>query len=135
MTSPLSDVNKLLQSSKPISSEEGYKLGLVDAVVPSEELLKVSRSWALDIVEKRKPWVRSLHRTDKLGSLSEALEILKFSREQARKTVPHLPQHQACLDVIKEGIVCGGYSGILKVFLLLPFKGSCLCYFLWPLHL
>ena len=132
---PLSDVNKLVQSSKSISSEEGYKLGLVDAVVPSEELLKVSRRWALDIVEKRKPWVRSLHQTDKLGSLSEALEIFKISRQQARKTVPHLPQHLACLDVIEEGIIRGGYSGLLKVFLSLPFEGSCLCYSLWPLHM
>lgn len=81
----------------------------------SQELLKVSRKWALDIVEKRKPWIRSLHRTDKLGSLPEALEILKVSRLQARKTVPHLPQHLACLDAIEEGIVRGGYSGLIKV--------------------
>ncbi|RVW96339.1 Peroxisomal fatty acid beta-oxidation multifunctional protein AIM1 [Vitis vinifera] len=114
MRLPLSDVNKFLQLSKSISSEEGYKLGLVDAIVSSEELLKVSRRWALDIVDKRKPWVRSLHQTEKLGSVSEALDILKISRQQARKTVPHLPQHQACLDVIEEGIVHGGYSGLLK---------------------
>lgn len=110
----LSKAVEMMRLSKSISSEEGYKLGLVDAVVSSEELLKVSRRWALDIVDKRKPWVRSLHQTDKLGSVSEALDILKISRQQARKTVPHLPQHQACLDVIEEGILHGGYSGLLK---------------------
>lgn len=105
------------QLSKSIMSEEGKKLGLIDAIVPSQELLKVSRLWALDIAERRKPWLRSLHRTDKLGSLSEAREILKVARQQARKTAPNMPQHQACLDVIEDGIVHGGYSGVLKVIL------------------
>lgn len=81
----------------------------------SKELLKESQLWALDIAEKQKPWIRSLHRTDKIGPLSEAHEILKVSREQARKTAPNMPQHQACLDVIEHGILHGGYSGVLKV--------------------
>ncbi|CAK9172767.1 unnamed protein product [Ilex paraguariensis] len=100
--------------SKPIIAEEGRKLGLIDAVVPSEELLKVARKWALDILERRKPWIRSLHRTDKLGSLSEACDVLKMARQQAKQTAPIMPQRQACLDVIEEGIVHGGYSGVLK---------------------
>lgn len=97
-------------------SEEGKKLGLIDAIVSSEDLVKVSRLWAIGIVEGRKPWIRSLHRTDKLGSLSEAREILKVARQQARKTAPNMPQHQVCLDVIEEGVIHGGYSGVLKVF-------------------
>ncbi|PON50536.1 Crotonase superfamily [Parasponia andersonii] len=102
------------QLSKPIFSEEGKKLGLIDSIVSSEELLKVSRLWALGIAEGRKPWIRSLHRTDKIGSLSEAREILKVAQQQARKTAPNMPQHQVCLDVIEDGIVHGGYSGVLK---------------------
>ncbi|XVF34858.1 hypothetical protein REPUB_Repub18cG0094700 [Reevesia pubescens] len=110
----LSKAIEMMLSSKPIMSEEGKKLGLIDVIVPSEELLKVSRRWALDIAERRKPWVRSLHRTDKIGSLSEAREVLRIARQQAKKTATNLPQHQACLDVIEEGAVCGGYSGVLK---------------------
>ncbi|XP_059634955.1 peroxisomal fatty acid beta-oxidation multifunctional protein AIM1 [Cornus florida] len=105
---------EMMLSSKPIMSEEGKKLGLVDAVVSSQELLSVARLWALDIANRRKPWMRSLHKTDKLGSLSEAREILKVARQQAKRTAANLPQHQACLDVIEEGIVHGGYSGVLK---------------------
>ncbi|XP_050218114.1 peroxisomal fatty acid beta-oxidation multifunctional protein AIM1 [Mercurialis annua] len=105
---------EMMLSSKPITAEEGKKLGLVDVIVPSQELLKVARQWALEIKERRKPWMRSLHRTDKLGSLSEAREILKVARQQAKKTAPNLPQHQACLDVIEEGVVHGGYNGVLK---------------------
>ncbi|XP_043724617.1 peroxisomal fatty acid beta-oxidation multifunctional protein AIM1-like [Telopea speciosissima] len=105
---------EMMLSSKPITSEEGKKLGLIDAVVSSEELLNVSRRWALDIAERLKPWVSSLRRTDKIGPLSEARELLRRARQQARLTAPNMPQHQACLDVIEEGIVFGGYSGVLK---------------------
>lgn len=100
-------------------SEEGKKLGLIDVITSSEDLLKVSRLWALDIAERRKPWMRSLHKTDKIGSLTEAREVLKEARKQVKKTAPHMPQHHACLDVIEEGIVHGGYSGVLKVIVVM----------------
>ena len=104
-----------MQSSKPMKSKEGKELGLIDAVVSSEDLLRVSRLWALDIAERRKPWISSLRRTDKLGALSEAREIIKIARQRARQNAPNMPQHQACLDAIEEGIVYGGYAGVLKV--------------------
>ncbi|KAK9142635.1 hypothetical protein Syun_012035 [Stephania yunnanensis] len=105
---------EMMLFSKPIMSEEGKNLGLIDAVVSSNELLKVARSWALDIAKRRKPWISSLQRTDKLGSLSEAREILKVARQQAKTTAPNMPQHQACLNAIEEGVVFGGYAGVLK---------------------
>ncbi|KAL3625476.1 Altered inheritance of mitochondria protein 1 [Castilleja foliolosa] len=105
---------EIMLLSKSITSEEGKKLGLVDAVAPSEELLKVSRQWALDIAGRRKPWIRSLHRMDKIGALSEVHDIINTARQQAKQTAKNLPQHQACLDVIQEGIIHGGYHGLLK---------------------
>ncbi|QCD92089.1 enoyl-CoA hydratase/3-hydroxyacyl-CoA dehydrogenase [Vigna unguiculata] len=110
----LSKAVEMMLTSKPITSDEGRKLGLIDSIVSSEELLKVSRLWALEIGERRKPWVRSLHRTDKIGSLSEARKVLGTARQHVKKTAPHLPQQQACVDVIEYGIVHGGYSGVLK---------------------
>ncbi|XP_076889822.1 peroxisomal fatty acid beta-oxidation multifunctional protein AIM1-like [Bidens hawaiensis] len=110
----LSKAIDMMLTSKPILSEEGKKLGLIDEIVPPQDLLKVSRQWALDIAEARKPWVRSLHRTDKIGSLSEAREIIKNARQLVKRSYPNMPQHQACLDVIEEGIVRGGYAGVLK---------------------
>lgn len=82
-------------------------------------MLKVSRQWALDITERRKPWIRSLHRIDKIGSLSEACDVIRKAKQQAKQTARNMPQHQACLDVIEEGIIRGGYYGLLKVILLL----------------
>ncbi|KAH0941142.1 hypothetical protein HID58_000779 [Brassica napus] len=110
----LAKATDMILLSKSISSEEGQKFGLVDALVPSGELLSTSRKWALDIAEGRKPFLRSLHRTDKIGSLSEARAILKDTRQLAKKIAPNMPQHHACIDVIEEGIVHGGYSGVLK---------------------
>ncbi|KAJ9551297.1 hypothetical protein OSB04_015342 [Centaurea solstitialis] len=105
---------EMILTSKPILSEEGNMLGLIDAIVPPEELLKVSREWALDIATECKPWVRSLDNADKIGSLSESKEIIKFARLQAKRIAPNMTHPQACLDVIEEGIVQGGNPGILK---------------------
>nr|VDD48626.1 unnamed protein product [Brassica oleracea] len=110
----LAKATDMILLSKSISSEEGQKFGLVDALVPSGELLSTSRKWALDIALGRKPFLRSLHRTDKIGSLSEARAILKDTRQLAKKIAPNMPQHHVCIDVIEEGIVHGGYSGVLK---------------------
>lgn len=106
----------LSKSSKPITSEEGMTLGLIDAIAPPQELLKVACMWALDISEGRKPFVRSLHMSNKLGSLAEAQSVLMKARQKAKQTARNMPQHQACLDVIEEGILRGGYAGVLKVF-------------------
>ncbi|XP_057545664.1 peroxisomal fatty acid beta-oxidation multifunctional protein AIM1-like [Amaranthus tricolor] len=105
---------EIMLSSKPITSEDGMKLGLIDAVVPPQELLKVARLWALDIAVGKKPFIRSLHMSNKLGSLAEAHEFLMMARQKAKQTARNMPQHQACLDVIEEGILRGGYAGVLK---------------------
>ncbi|KAJ8528286.1 hypothetical protein K7X08_021978 [Anisodus acutangulus] len=65
----LSKAIEMMMTSKPIMSEEGKRLGLIDAIVPSTELLKVARQWALDIAERRKPWMLSLHRTNKIEGI------------------------------------------------------------------
>ncbi|KAH0453109.1 hypothetical protein IEQ34_017433 [Dendrobium chrysotoxum] len=97
--------------SKSIRAKEGTEYGLVDATTSPENLLIVSRRWALEIAEGSKPWISSLKRTDKLTSLSEARKILHVSGKHA----PNMPQNQVCLDAIEEGIVFGGYAGLLKV--------------------
>ncbi|XVF88559.1 hypothetical protein PTKIN_Ptkin19aG0060500 [Pterospermum kingtungense] len=110
----ISKAVEMLLSSKPIMSEEGKLLGLIDDIASTEELLRASRIWALAIADRCKPWVRSLHKTDKMGSLSESQGVLRAAREQAKRTAPNMPQHLACLDVVEEGIIHGGYNGLLK---------------------
>lgn len=108
-------LNYYLQTSKPVMSEEGKSLGLIDAIASPEELLEVACDLALDIVESRRPRLSSLSRTDKLGSTEQAMEILEGIRQGAKETAHTMPEKLACLDVIGEGITSGGRSGVLKV--------------------
>jgi len=105
---------EMMLQSKSITATEGKEYGLIDALVSPKELIEISRQWALDIAERRKPWISSLRRTDRLGSLSEARQILQAARQQAKRIAPNMPQHQVCLDAIEEGVNFGGYAGVLK---------------------
>lgn len=105
--------------SKPVKGEEALGLGLVDALVSPNELVSTARRWALEIVDRRRPWVCSLYKTDKVESLGEAREILKFARAQARKQAPNLKHPLVCIDVIEEGIVAGPRAGLWKVLIFL----------------
>jgi enoyl-CoA hydratase/3-hydroxyacyl-CoA dehydrogenase len=78
--------------------------------------VKVARQWALDIYELKRPWIKSLYKTDKLEPLGEAKEILKFARGQAQKQAANLHHPQVCIDAIEEGIVAGPQAGLWKVF-------------------
>ncbi|KAF3319798.1 peroxisomal fatty acid beta-oxidation multifunctional protein [Carex littledalei] len=110
----LAKATEMMLLSKTIRAKEGKQYGLIDELVSPSDIIKISRQWALDIAEGRKPWLSSLRRTDKLGSLAEAREILKAARQQVKRQFPNMPQHQACLDSIEEGVVAGGYAGVLK---------------------
>ena len=70
--------------SKPVKGEEALSLGLVDEIAAPDQLLATARRWALEILDRKRPWVSSLYKTDKLESLAEAKEILKFARAQIR---------------------------------------------------
>ncbi|KAF7020961.1 hypothetical protein CFC21_033998, partial [Triticum aestivum] len=105
---------EMMLQSKFITAKEGKERGFIDALCSPDELIKMSRSWALEIANYRKPWIRSLGRTDRLGSLSEARAVLSMARQQANKVAANMPQHQACLDVIEEGALYGGHAGVVK---------------------
>ncbi|KAL5541883.1 hypothetical protein UlMin_009593 [Ulmus minor] len=105
---------EMILTSKPVKGQEALGLGLVDAVVSPSELVSTARRWALDILERRKPWVASLHKTDKLEPLGEAREILNFARAQTRKRAPNLQHPLRCIDAIEAGVVSGGRAGLWK---------------------
>nr|KAJ0201094.1 hypothetical protein LSAT_V11C600334630 [Lactuca sativa] len=107
---------EMMLTSKPVRGEEAHSLGLVDEIVSGDQLLETARKWALDILERRKPWIASLYKTDKLEPLGEAKEILNFARAQARRQAPNLQHPQVCIDVIEEGIVSGPRAGLKKEY-------------------
>ncbi|KAM0947648.1 putative 3-hydroxyacyl-CoA dehydrogenase, Isomerase, Hydro-lyase [Dioscorea sansibarensis] len=110
----LSKALEMILLSKPIKGEEALDLGLVDAIAPSDTLVNTARLLALEIAELRRPWIRSLYKTDKLEPLGEAREILNFARVQSLKQAPNLQHPLICIDVIEEGIVSGPNAGLLK---------------------
>ncbi|CAF2126566.1 unnamed protein product [Brassica napus] len=105
---------EMILTSKPVKAEEGHTLGLIDAVVPPAELLNAARRWALDIAERRKPWVSSVLKTDKLPPLGEAREILKFAKDQTRRQAPNMKHPLMCLEAVEVGIVSGSRAGLEK---------------------
>ncbi|CAL4970031.1 unnamed protein product [Urochloa decumbens] len=107
---------EMMLQSKFITAKEGKERGLIDALCSPDELIKISRHWALDIASCHRPWIKSLGRTDKLGSLSEARALLSMARQQVKKIATNMPQYQACLDVIEEGVSFGGHAGVLKEY-------------------
>uniref|UniRef100_A0A6N2K3V2 Uncharacterized protein n=1 Tax=Salix viminalis TaxID=40686 RepID=A0A6N2K3V2_SALVM len=107
---------EMMLTSKTVKGEEAHALGLVDAVVPPNELVSVACQWALDISECRRPWIASLYKTEKLDSLGEAREIFKFARAQAQKQAPNLIHPLVCIDVVEHGIVSGPRAGLYKEF-------------------
>ncbi|XP_068325962.1 glyoxysomal fatty acid beta-oxidation multifunctional protein MFP-a-like [Pyrus communis] len=110
----ISKALEMMLTSKSVKGEEAHDLGLVDAIVSPDQLVSTARKWVLDILERRRPWVASLHKTDKLEPLGEAREILKFARAQVRKQAPNLKHPLVCIDVVEEGIASGGRSGLWK---------------------
>ncbi|CAL5407189.1 unnamed protein product [Camellia sinensis] len=110
----LSKALEMMLRSKPVKGEEAHDLGLVDAIVSPDELINTACQWALDILEAKRPWVKSLYKTDKIEPLGKARKILKFVRTQARKQAPNLEHPIVCINVVEEGIVSGPRAGLWK---------------------
>nr|XP_016440409.1 PREDICTED: glyoxysomal fatty acid beta-oxidation multifunctional protein MFP-a-like [Nicotiana tabacum] len=105
-----------MQTAKLAKGEEALDLGLVDAIVSPNQLLETARKWALDIWERKRPWIPTLNRNDKVESVSDAKDILKFARAQAIKQAPNLYHPLAYIDVIEEGVVSGPRAGLMKEY-------------------
>ncbi|GMP68702.1 hypothetical protein CsSME_00028236 [Camellia sinensis var. sinensis] len=110
----LSKALEMMLRSKPVKGEEAHDLGLVDAIVSPDELINTACQWALDILEAKRPWVKSLYKTDKIEPLGKARKTLKFVRTQARKQAPNLEHPIVCINVVEEGIVSGPRAGLWK---------------------
>lgn len=76
---------QMMLTSAPIGAKEALALGLVDAVVAPEDLLKTACRIGLDIAANRRARNVTIDRTDRLEPLGEAGPIFEFARAQARK--------------------------------------------------
>ncbi|CAL4907728.1 unnamed protein product [Urochloa decumbens] len=108
---------EMMLTSKSIKGREAHELGLVDAITSANELVNTACSWALEIIEKKRPWFKSLYRTDRLPDLVEVKDVLRFARVQTKKKAPNVQHPIVCIDVIEEGIVSGPRAGLMKELL------------------
>ena len=84
----------MMLTAKPISAAEGYRLGLVNEVVPPEELLPTARRWAEEILECAPLAVR--------GTKEAARTGLDLPLESAvRRPYTWLQRHMATNDRIE----------------------------------
>ncbi|KAL0370623.1 UNVERIFIED_CONTAM: Glyoxysomal fatty acid beta-oxidation multifunctional protein MFP-a [Sesamum angustifolium] len=111
----LSKALEMILMSKRVDGKEARSLSLVDTIAPADKLLEVACRWALDIVERRRPWVISLYRTDKLESLAEARAILKSARLEVQRQNPNVAHPLVCIDVIEQGIVSSPRKALRKI--------------------
>lgn len=105
---------EMMLTSTPVKVPAAKELGLVDVVVPPQQLLSVAKKLALDIAAGRAPRLRTLQRTDRIESFGEAIATVEFAREQAAKRAPGLRHPQLCLDAIQYGLEHGGLAGLKK---------------------
>ncbi|XVF80602.1 hypothetical protein PTKIN_Ptkin15bG0087000 [Pterospermum kingtungense] len=105
---------EMILMSKLVNGDNAHCLGLVDALSLSGELINTACYWAQDILEHRRPWAVSLHRTDQLEPLAEARMILKHARINAKKQAPNLKHPLVCIDVIEEGLLHGPRAALWK---------------------
>lgn len=123
----------MLQFSKSIKGKEAHSLGLIDAIATPADLISAARLWALQIANRRRPWNKTIYRTDKLPSCDESREILNFTRAQAQKQAPNVKHPLVCIDVIEEGIVSGPPVGLIKVLSCSKLTMLVQCILLWDL--
>jgi len=91
---PLKVAMGMMLTAKPITAQEAYRIGLVNEVVPLDELLPTAERWAAEILECAPLAVR--------GSKEGAMEGLDVPLWSAmRSTYPGLQRHLASDDAIE----------------------------------
>jgi enoyl-CoA hydratase/3-hydroxyacyl-CoA dehydrogenase len=86
----------MMLTSQPVGGNEALKLGLVDALVPQDQLLSKARELALDIGKGRAFRKVTIDYTGKLEPLGEAEAIFAFAREEATKRAGECFANNSC---------------------------------------
>ena len=98
----------IMLKSKPIKAEEALKLGLVDAIVPHDQLIATATKLANDIAAKRIPRRIASYDTAKLpGDEALVKKIFAGARRQAKRVKHLMPHPWLCLDAVEAGVSKG----------------------------
>jgi enoyl-CoA hydratase/3-hydroxyacyl-CoA dehydrogenase len=99
----------LMLTSRQASGTEALELGIVDEVVPEDELVDRARHRALELATSGTPR-RTLERDDRLGPGDAA--ALGAAREQAAKRHRNVQFASHCIEAVAHGIEHGAASGL-----------------------
>jgi enoyl-CoA hydratase/3-hydroxyacyl-CoA dehydrogenase len=77
-------------------------------------LLSAAKEMVLALADGRSPRKQSLLRTDKVGSVEEAIAMCDMARMQAGQTQPNLFHPSLCVDAIQHGLQFGAAAGLVK---------------------
>lgn len=103
----------MMLTSAPVGDKEALALGLVDAVVPAEQLLPRARALAVDIASHRRARRITIDSTERLEPFAEAEAVFEFARGEARKRAGPLMHPQLCIDAVAHGVRHGGRAGLI----------------------
>ncbi|NUT64716.1 3-hydroxyacyl-CoA dehydrogenase NAD-binding domain-containing protein [Pseudomonas corrugata] len=98
----------LLLEGKTVAPAEALKLGIVDAVVPAEQLLQIARSWLLDNPDPQRAWDKKGYRPAEGMGLVNSNQAAAYTLQVGRiaaKTWHNYPAPIAILDSVFEGML------------------------------
>lgn len=106
---------EMMLTGRPITGAQARALGLVEAVAAKDFVVHAAKALAVEMAERRAPWLVTLRRTDRIEALGEAVETMEVARARMRRRARHLLHPQLCLDAVLAGIEHGGQAGLAKV--------------------
>eukprot|EP01117_Protostelium_nocturnum_P016072 TRINITY_DN629_c0_g1_i1.p1 TRINITY_DN629_c0_g1~~TRINITY_DN629_c0_g1_i1.p1 ORF type:complete len:733 (-),score=325.51 TRINITY_DN629_c0_g1_i1:217-2415(-) len=109
---PVSKAVEMILKSAPVKAKEAEEIGLVDGVVPKNDLLQAAEAKALELAKAGSShWKKSLSiEVDKESSL----QVLDFALKQVAKVAKNVPHPKVALEAIREGLVNGPVKGLEK---------------------
>lgn len=108
---------RMMLTSRSVGAKEAAKMGLVDEVVDAVggQLVDAAARVALEIAAGKRPYVRAIEATEKVGSVSSCRRIAAALMEREVKKLGKgglLPQYEAVVRVALKGVEEGGRKGL-----------------------
>jgi enoyl-CoA hydratase/3-hydroxyacyl-CoA dehydrogenase len=100
---------EMMLSMRPIGAKEALQLRLIEAIVPSEQVVQAAIKHALEIVHGTKTRTRALQLRTRLEE-PQVLEQIFAGAE--KKLDPRQPHQKACLNAVRAGMEFDGLYGL-----------------------
>jgi len=110
----LADGLMMVCGGRPVKPQRALDLGLVDEVVPADELLDRAVAFAIERVKEGGPYPKSRERADKLPDAGMVEQIFQMAAMQVQKQAGQMTAPLKALEAVKVGVVEGYEQGRVK---------------------